>query len=103
MIELFLMGGPLMYPLLICLIVAVVIVLERCVFWGLLAYKRSPKQRQVFLQAIAQKDDEKIKLISKQSNDELVGLIDKLKHYQKDQLSFAMDMEVTKCFGNYKK
>lgn len=103
MIELFLLGGPLMYPLLICLIVAVIIVIERSIFWGLLASRRKPKETQLFLQAIAQNDDEKIKLIAKKSKDVLVGTLDRLKHYSKDQLSFAMDMEVTKSFGTYKK
>lgn len=103
MIELFMLGGPLMYPLLICLVIAVVIVLERAVFWALIAKDRNDNHIELYLKALKQGDTASVEKIQKQSKDAIVKVLSRVSTYETDQLSFAMDMEVTKEFSQYKK
>ena len=103
MIELFVLGGPLMYPLLICLVISAVIVLERAAFWVMLSKDRNDDHVDLFLKALKKGDHENVEKIKKQSKDAIVKVLSKVSQYDSDQLSFAMDMEVTKEFSQYKK
>ena len=40
MINLFIKGGPIMYPLLVCSIIALTVIIERAIFWIVEDYKR---------------------------------------------------------------
>ena len=101
--DLFILGGPLMYPLLLCLVVSVVIIIERSLFWLNLSKKRNLKHVEILLQALRQDDKAKIEKIVQGSDDVVVDIIHKVNRYPKDQLSFAMDLEVTRAFSSYKK
>jgi len=50
--ELFIKGGPLMWPLLVCSLVSVTIIIERTIFWARLRRRRRPADvKQVFMAA----------------------------------------------------
>ena len=103
MIELFVLGGPLMYPLLICLVISVVIIMERSVFWALLSKDRNALHVDLFLKALKKGDSDSLSKIENSSKDAIIKVLSKVSQYDSDQLSFAMDMEVTKEFSQYKR
>lgn len=53
--EYFKAGGPLMWPLLLCSIAALTIILERCWFWRKLAWKREEARASAMLEMIREK------------------------------------------------
>ncbi len=40
MVDLFIKGGPIMYPLLLCSIIALTVIIERFIFWVILDFRR---------------------------------------------------------------
>ena len=42
MIDVFIKGGPIMYPLLICSIISLTVIIERVIFWAIEGHRRDP-------------------------------------------------------------
>ena len=101
--DLFILGGPLMYPLLFCLIVSSIIIIERSFFWLNLSKNRNLNHVKNLMKALQEEDKETIEKIVQNNDDVVVKIIHKVSLYPKDQLNFAMDLEVTRAFSSYKK
>ena len=56
MIEIFTRGGPIMYPLLICSILALTVIIERTIFW-MVEDRRRDKQLVNDVLSLAEKGD----------------------------------------------
>src|SRR5438093_672508 len=74
-IEFFLQGGPVMWPILICSLVAVCVVGERAFWWAREARRRDPETLEKLLAAIENGDFKAAATLSKDSKDPVVRTI----------------------------
>ena len=75
-------GGPVMYPLLACSVVALTVVTERLVFWMRLRRRREPERVERFLQTVQQGDYAQAYEVGRSSLDPVLqvlvrGLVDR--------------------------
>jgi biopolymer transport protein ExbB len=75
MIELFLKGGPIMYPLLICSIIALTVIIERTIFWLFEDYRRNKDLVNEVLLLAETGDWEKVRLRIKGSKDFVIRIL----------------------------
>ena len=74
-IETFVKGGPIMWPILIVSLIAVCVVGERIVWWSRLGRKRDPQKLQSVLVAVENSDFEKASALSKNSEDPVIRML----------------------------
>ncbi len=74
-VELFLKGGPVMWPILLTALVAVAVVGERILWWWREALKRDPAKLEKLFGALENGDFKQASLISKGSEDPIVRMI----------------------------
>ena len=75
MIDLFLKGGPIMYPLLICSIIALTVIIERTIFWLFEDYRRNKDLVNEVLLLAETGDWEKVRLRIKGSKDFVIRIL----------------------------
>ncbi len=74
-VELFIKGGPIMWPILIVVLVAVAVVGERIIWWVTLAKKRDAKRLEEVLTAIEVGDFNTASTRSKDSEDPVIRMV----------------------------
>ncbi len=74
-VQFFLKGGPVMWPLLICALAAVAVVGERAFWWLSERRKRDPQSMEQLLAALENSDVDAAKRISQGSNDPVIRMI----------------------------
>lgn len=74
-LEYFLQGGPVMWPILICALVAVAVVGERAFWWLRESAKRDPRKLEQILAALENSDTGEAKKIAADSEDPVVRVI----------------------------
>ena len=74
-VQFFINGGPVMWPILICAFVAVAVIGERTFWWGREYNRREPQKLEQLLAALENSDVEEAKKISEGSNDPVVRMI----------------------------
>jgi biopolymer transport protein ExbB len=74
-IQFFLKGGPVMYPILICAVVAVAVVGERTFWWMRETSRRDPKKLEEVLAALEASDVERATRLAEGSNDAVIRMI----------------------------
>ena len=74
-INLFLKGGPVMYPILLTAIVAVAVVGERIIWWWRESLRRDPETLEKLLAALENGDFKTAAILSKGSEDAIIRMI----------------------------
>ena len=74
-LEFFLQGGPVMWPILICALVAVAVVGERAFWWARESTKRDPQKLEQIFAALENKDTVAAQNIAAKSEDPVVRVI----------------------------
>jgi biopolymer transport protein ExbB len=74
-LEYFLQGGPVMWPILICALVAVAVVGERASWWARESLKRDPHKLEQILAALENKDTDAATNIAAGSEDPVIRVI----------------------------
>lgn len=74
-LEYFLQGGPVMWPILICALVAVAVVGERAFWWLRESTKRDPRKLEQILAALENSDTDEAKKIAAESEDPVIRVI----------------------------
>jgi biopolymer transport protein ExbB len=74
-LEFFLKGGPVMWPILVCAVVAVAVVGERTFWWWLESRKREPETMERVLAALEHSDLTAAKAVAECSRDPVVRMI----------------------------
>src|SRR2546421_513202 len=92
-IDYFLKGGPIMYPILVVAIVAVCVVGERAFWWWRLARRRDPQTLEKVLAAMEAGDFKAGSALAKDSEDPVVRIIwHGLNHYEHASLQGALQV-----------
>ena len=92
-IDYFLKGGPIMYPILIVAIVAVCVVGERTFWWLRLNMRRDPETLEKVLAAMENGDFKAATTMAKDSEDPVVRMVwHGLNHYQHSSLQGALQV-----------
>src|SRR5438128_11023993 len=92
-IDYFLKGGPVMYPILVVGLVAVCVVGERAFWWLRLSMRRDPETLEKVLAAMENGDFKAASALAKDSEDPVVRLIwHGLNHYQHSSLQGALQV-----------
>src|ERR1043165_8212717 len=92
-IDYFLKGGPIMYPILVVAIVAVCVVGERAFWWLRLSMRRDPATLEKVLAAMEYGDFKAASGLAKGSDDPVVRMIwDGLNHYQHSSVQGALEV-----------
>lgn len=74
-LEFFLKGGPVMWPILVCAIIAIAVVGERAFWWWRESRKRDPQKLEQILAALENADVSAAKTVSQDSEDPVVRVI----------------------------
>lgn len=74
-IQFLLKGGPIMWPILVCALVAVAVVGERIFWWAREGTRRDPKTMEKILAALENGDVESAKKLSAYVNDPVIRMI----------------------------
>ncbi|MBI3850908.1 MAG: MotA/TolQ/ExbB proton channel family protein [Verrucomicrobia bacterium] len=74
-VELFLKGGPVMWPILVTALVAVAVVGERAIWWMRLSLKRDPQKLEKLFAALENGDFKAASAISKGSEDPVIRMV----------------------------
>src|SRR5260370_4109309 len=74
-VQFFLKGGPVMWPILICAFVAVAVVGERAFWWWRESRKREPQKMEQILAALENSDVSRAAKISAGSEDPVIRMI----------------------------
>src|SRR5438094_6902105 len=92
-IDYFLKGGPIMYPILVVAIVAVCVVGERAFWWMRLGMRRDPETLEKVLAAMENADFKTASALAKDSEDPVVRMVwHGLNHYQHSSLQGALQV-----------
>ena len=92
-IDYFLKGGPIMYPILIVAVVAVCVVGERTFWWLRLNLRRDPETLEKVLAAMENGDFKAAAALAKDSEDPVVRMVwHGLNHYQHSSLQGALQV-----------
>src|ERR1044071_3005319 len=92
-IDYFLKGGPIMYPILVVAIVAVCVVGERAFWWLRLGMRRDPERLEKVLAAMENGDFKAASGLAKDSDDPVVRMIwPGLNHYELSSLQGAVQV-----------
>ena len=74
-VQFFLQGGPIMWPILICALVAVSVVGERSFWWWRESQKRDPKTMEQLLAALENHDVSAAARVSEKSEDPIIRMV----------------------------
>jgi biopolymer transport protein ExbB len=89
--ELFIKGGPIMWPILVCSLLALTVVIERIIFIVVEKLRRQPKVVDAMLDAVEQSDPNRAVQIAAGSKDFVVRtLASALMHRREKSISSAM-------------
>ncbi len=92
-IDYFLKGGPIMYPILVVAIVAVCVVGERTFWWLRLNLRRDPETLEKVLAAMENGDFKAASVLAKDSEDPVVRMVwHGLNHYQHSSMQGALQV-----------
>ena len=92
-IDYFLKGGPIMYPILIVAVVAVCVVGERTFWWLRLNLRRDPETLEKVLAAMENGEFKAASVLAKDSDDPVVRMVwHGLNHYQHSSLQGALQV-----------
>jgi len=92
-IDYFLKGGPIMYPILVVAIVAVCVVGERTFWWLRLNMRRDPETLEKVLAAMENGDFKAASVLAKDSEDPVVRMVwHGLNHYQHSSMQGALQV-----------
>src|SRR4029077_19821373 len=75
LIDQFRKGGPVMWPILVVSIVALTVVLERCIWWGGRWFRRDPKRIEKVFTAIENGDTAEASRLSRSSRDPVLRML----------------------------
>jgi biopolymer transport protein ExbB len=76
-VQFFLKGGPVMWPILICALVAVAVVGERSLWWWRESRRRDPQKMEQLLAALENSDIETARRIAEGSEDPIIRMINR--------------------------
>src|SRR5262249_22926015 len=85
-------GGPVMWPILIVSIVALTVVLERCIWWGGRWFRRDPKRIEKVFTAIENGDTAEASRLSRGSRDPVVRMLWNGLNHQHSSLEAALQV-----------
>ena len=75
MLDMFIKGGPVMYPLLVCSIIALTVVIERIFFWVGMDRRRNKQLVDDVLELCRQGDWESVRVKTKGSRDYIIRIL----------------------------
>src|SRR5579863_10282084 len=76
-VQFFLQGGPVMWPILICAVVAVAVVGERSFWWWRESRRRDPKTMEQLLAALENRDVSAAARVSENSEDPIIRMVNR--------------------------
>jgi biopolymer transport protein ExbB len=92
LIDKFRKGGPVMWPILIVSIVALTVVLERCIWWGGRWFRRDPKRIEKVFTAIENGDTAEASRLSRSSRDPVLRMLWNGLNHQHSSLEAALQV-----------
>src|SRR5882724_1898554 len=92
LIDKFHKGGPVMWPILIVSIVALTVVLERCIWWGGRWFRRDPKRIEKVFTAIENGDTTEASRLSRGSRDPVLRMLWNGLNHQHSSLEAALQV-----------
>ena len=92
LIDKFHKGGPIMWPILIVSIVALTVVLERCIWWGGRWFRRDPKRIEKVFTAIENGDTTEASRLSRGSRDPVLRMLWNGLNHQHSSLEAALQV-----------
>ena len=92
LIDQFRKGGPIMWPILIISIVALTVVLERCIWWGGRWFRRDPKRIEKVFTAIENNDTTEASRLSRGSRDPVLRMLWNGLNHQHSSLEAALQV-----------
>jgi biopolymer transport protein ExbB len=92
LIDKFHKGGPIMWPILIISIVALTVVLERCIWWGGRWFRRDPKRIEKVFTAIENGDTAEASRLSRGSRDPVLRMLWNGLNHQHSSLEAALQV-----------
>jgi biopolymer transport protein ExbB len=92
LIDKFHKGGPVMWPILIVSIVALTVVLERCIWWGGRWFRRDPKRIEKVFTAIENDDTTEASRLSRGSRDPVLRMLWNGLNHQHSSLEAALQV-----------
>lgn len=92
LIDQFRKGGPIMWPILIVSIVALTVVLERCIWWGGRWFRRDPKRIEKVFTAIENGDTAEASRLSRSSRDPVLRMLWNGLNHQHSSLEAALQV-----------
>jgi biopolymer transport protein ExbB len=92
LIDKFHKGGPVMWPILIVSIVAVTVVIERCLWWGGRWFRRDPKRIEKVFTAIENGDTAEASRLSRGSSDPVLRMLWNGLNHQHSSLEAALQV-----------
>jgi len=92
LIDQFHKGGPVMWPILIVSIVALTVVLERCIWWGGRWFRRDPKRIEKVFTAIENGDTTEASRLSRGSRDPVLRMLWNGLNHQHSSLEAALQV-----------
>jgi biopolymer transport protein ExbB len=91
-VELFLKGGPVMYPILAAALVAVAVIGERVLWWSRLARRRDPGRLEQIFAAMENVDFPAAAALAKESRDPVIRMIYHGLNHQHSSLQGALQV-----------
>jgi biopolymer transport protein ExbB len=92
LIDQFRKGGPVMWPILVVSIVALTVVLERCIWWGGRWFRRDPKRIEKVFTAIENGDNAEASRLSRGSRDPVLRMLWNGLNHQHSSLEAALQV-----------
>ncbi len=92
LIDQFHKGGPVMWPILIVSIVALTVVIERCIWWGGRWFRRDPKRIEKVFTAIENGDTAEASRLSRGSSDPVLRMLWNGLNHQHSSLEAALQV-----------
>src|SRR6476646_7915413 len=92
LIDQFRKGGPVMWPILVVSIVALTVVLERCIWWGGRWFRRDPKRIEKVFTAIENDDTTEASRLSRGSRDPVLRMLWNGLNHQHSSLEAALQV-----------
>ena len=92
LIDQFRKGGPIMWPILIVSIVALTVVIERCIWWGGRWFRRDPKRIEKVFTAIENGDTAEASRLSRSSRDPVLRMLWNGLNHQHSSLEAALQV-----------
>ena len=92
LIDQFQKGGPIMWPILIVSIVALTVVIERCIWWGGRWFRRDPKRIEKVFTAIENGDTTEASRLSRGSRDPVLRMLWNGLNHQHSSLEAALQV-----------